>query len=68
MKKRKLAVVGKNCVACGVCELICPRGAIKVSRGVRAVVDDDKCIGCTKCEKACPAGIIEMKTGEGALQ
>ena len=57
---KKLAVVSKECVACGCCEKICPLGAISIFRGLYAQVDTDKCIGCGKCEKVCPASVISM--------
>ena len=60
MMRKKEAVVGSRCVACGNCESYCPIQAIMVRQGVRAVVDSAKCVGCGKCEAACPAGIISI--------
>lgn len=57
---RKTAVVGKDCVACGACAKVCPKGAISVRRGVAAQVDSAACIGCGKCAKECPAGVISF--------
>ncbi|WP_041139157.1 4Fe-4S binding protein [Beduini massiliensis] len=54
-----IAVVGKRCVACGVCMNVCPKHAIKVENGIKAVVDKSLCIGCGICVKMCPAGIID---------
>lgn len=59
MMSKFVVKIGKNCVACGVCENIYPRGAIKVKNGIRSVVDTDICIGCGICANECPAGIIE---------
>lgn len=59
VKKRKFAVVGKDCVACGCCVSGCPVKAISIHKGIRALVDRS-CIGCGKCAKACPAGIITL--------
>ncbi len=64
MRLKKKAVVGEHCVACGLCEKICPLGAIKVVNGVFASVDKDKCVGCGKCEKACPASVIQILSQE----
>lgn len=62
MASKNIAAVGKDrCVACGACVKVCPRGAISVYRGCRAVVDTALCIGCGKCAKTCPAGCIEVK-------
>nr|WP_106060015.1 4Fe-4S binding protein [Clostridium vincentii] len=61
-RKTKKAYVDKNfCVACGVCQKICPVQAITIFNGVFAKVDFDKCVGCGKCAKACPASTIEIK-------
>lgn len=56
-----VACIGENCVACGVCETICPTRAATIYKGRRARIDPQKCVACRKCEKACPAGIIVMK-------
>lgn len=64
MSSQKVAVVGKNCVACGNCTDYCPMQAITIDRGVRAKVDTAKCVGCAKCEKACPGGIITIHVRE----
>lgn len=57
--RRKKAFIPKNeCVACGCCQKVCPRAAIKIIKGCYADVDTDKCVGCLLCAKACPASII----------
>ncbi len=63
-KKRRYASVGKECVACGCCEKVCPRDAVKVHLGIKAEVDQETCIGCGKCEKVCPAAVITMNERE----
>ncbi|MCF0148146.1 MAG: 4Fe-4S binding protein [Clostridium sp.] len=63
---RKAQVDTKYCVACGVCEKICPFGAISIYKGIYAAVSLDKCVGCSKCAKSCPASVIEIK--EGVIQ
>jgi len=63
----KKAIVNKNeCVACGVCEKVCPRQAIIIFHGIYADVNEDLCIGCKKCEKACPASVIQVVQKEVA--
>ena len=54
----KIAKIGKNCVACGCCMKVCPKGAIHIELGSIAKVNKDACIGCGKCARECPAGII----------
>ena len=58
---KKHAYIGKQCVACGVCVKACLFHAIKIHKGVKAVVEEAKCVGCGKCAKACPADVITIK-------
>lgn len=58
--QRRTAQVGPECVACGCCVAVCPRGAIQIRRGVRAVVDGAHCVGCGLCVKTCPAAVIAL--------
>jgi len=58
--EKKMARIGKECVACGRCVKECPVGAISVYKGMYATVDEGKCIGCGKCVKACPASVISV--------
>ena len=61
MLSKKLADEDNTrCVACGVCEITCPLGAVKVSRGCYAAVEAERCIGCGKCARLCPVGCIEV--------
>ena len=43
-------------IPCNVCELACPRGAIKVGHPITNLprLDEDKCIGCKSCIPKCP--------------
>ena len=49
-----------RCVACGVCAIQCPRGAISICKGCYAVVDIAICVGCGLCAGACPAGSMSI--------
>ena len=66
-KVKRIASIGKECVACGCCVKVCPRSAIQVHLGVIAQVDNEKCVGCGKCEKVCPAAIITISEQEAAI-
>lgn len=62
VKERKKAwVQPAQCVACGACVGSCPRGAIRVVKGVFAQVDPALCVGCGKCMGICPAGAIRQE-------
>ena len=62
--QKKLASIAKNCVACGSCVEVCLKSALRIDRGIRAVVDTEKCVGCGQCAKVCPASVISMVTQE----
>lgn len=64
---KRLARVGRECVACGTCMKVCPRAAIRVVSGVAAQVNESLCVGCGKCAKVCPADVIALvERGAGA--
>ena len=63
-KGRKALVHKDECVACGCCEKVCPRSAIRVILGIVAAVDLKRCIGCGKCQRDCPAAAIVMMEAE----
>lgn len=63
---KKIALIGKGCVACGQCVKICSMNAIAIHKGVYATVSG-KCVGCGKCMKACSAGVIELKETEAEI-
>ena len=60
IKTKKIAKVGKGCVACGSCLKTCPVQAIHIANGVKAKINIEKCVGCGKCSKICPASVIEI--------
>ena len=64
-KSKNLAIVGNQCVSCGVCIKVCPLSAISIYKGMYAVVDEKKCVGCGKCATACPASVIEVVERQG---
>ncbi len=50
-----------ECVACGCCVKVCPKGAIQIRKGIAADVDWEKCVGCGMCARECPASVIEVQ-------
>ena len=61
MKKVYLSsqVDEKKCIGDGVCENVCPTGAIRVI-DKKAQVEADKCAACFKCLDACGEGAIHF--------
>lgn len=60
-KEEKRGVLGsdnlRGCTGCGVCESVCPIGAIKITENNEGfyspVIDESKCTNCGLCKKTC---------------
>jgi formate hydrogenlyase subunit 6/NADH:ubiquinone oxidoreductase subunit I len=49
----------KKCIACKLCEVNCPTGAIVVDPKKKySVVDRSRCILCGMCAEVCPVNVI----------
>jgi uncharacterized protein (DUF362 family) len=58
---KKSPVITDKCIACGDCERICPKDAVKVN-GPMAEVTYSKCIRCFCCHEVCPEDAIELRS------
>jgi ferredoxin len=50
----------ERCLGCGVCETVCPVGAIAIKN--TAAVNPARCIGCGRCADECPQGAIVLRS------
>lgn len=51
--------VTEDCVGCGTCTRVCPRGCIHLENG-RPVYDYTDCVNCMGCAHACPQIAIKL--------
>jgi uncharacterized protein (DUF362 family) len=58
---KKSPVVTGKCTACGNCENICPKDAIKI-KDQMAEVTYSKCIRCFCCHEVCPEDAIMLRS------
>jgi uncharacterized protein (DUF362 family) len=58
---KKSPVITDKCTACGECENICPKDAVKV-KGQMAEVTYSKCIRCFCCHEVCPEDAIVLRS------
>ena len=56
----------KNCIACKMCELICPENCITGKEKNTFDCDYKYCKGCGNCAAVCPKQDIEMIKEENA--
>lgn len=70
---RKTAVVNvEKCCACGLCDRVCPVGAVNVRvernkgewRPVSLKIDADKCVACGLCADVCPCSAVVLEKDE----
>lgn len=66
-----LSFLPENCIGCGYCLRVCPRGAHRVDNGVH-VLDRERCIACGACTEECYAQALSLVgrdvTVQGAMQ
>ena len=54
----KVSVDSNRCVGCGICQSVCPAGAISVENV--ALIDSGRCTGCRLCLDQCPVGALSI--------
>ena len=59
-RSTKPFVVTEHCIGCGLCQEVCPCGAIAIAGGKPAWVKP-KCVQCLGCLHRCPAQAIHWK-------
>lgn len=55
------AIIGENCVGCGICKRNCPTDAISGERKKIHQIHTEKCIKCGKCKEVCGFNAVEIE-------
>ena len=55
------AIIGENCVGCGICRKNCPTDAISGERKKVHQINTEKCIKCGKCKEVCRFNAVEIE-------
>ena len=53
-----------RCLKCGMCQLYCPEGCVKMNKEGYFEADLYYCKGCGICARECPTYVITMKEEE----
>jgi ferredoxin len=48
----------QKCVGCGICQDVCPVGAVEVDECAR--IQTNSCIGCGRCVQECPQDALTL--------
>jgi len=58
-----LEIDRRRCIHCDICQLLCPRRALRVEadeNGLEIYLDEHRCVLCEVCSTFCPADAIEL--------
>lgn len=61
---RTMKVDEKNCIACGICVVVCPTGALRKEYANNQLIrylNSALCTDCSLCEEACPKQVISFE-------
>ena len=51
-----------DCTSCGLCQKVCPTGAIVTLESKKRRIVKNECLTCFKCQEVCPADVIHYQT------
>lgn len=53
-------ITPEKCIACGLCEKICPNKAIKNNKMNNFTINNIECLTCFKCQDVCSVNAIKF--------
>jgi NAD-dependent dihydropyrimidine dehydrogenase PreA subunit len=60
-----LSLTPKDCIGCGMCDVVCPHGVMRIQNGKALLSDRDGCMECGACARNCPTAAIHVTPGVG---
>jgi len=59
-----VVIDSEQCISCGMCQRVCPTGAITVDREAKTwTINRFDCLVCAYCVLKCPKKCLEIKEG-----
>lgn len=58
MENKTISLIGRKCVQCHICEIVCPTNSIsfvKNEKGFLVPTISNSCVNCGKCYSSCPS-------------
>ena len=58
MNRKTIELIGKKCIQCHICEIVCPTKSISFGQNNKGFIVpfiSDKCVNCGKCLSSCPS-------------
>ena len=65
---RELLQKADNCLACGLCVRVCPKGAVSLEAGQAPAIDRALCDDCGLCARDCPGKALVMAGTEYSVE